>query len=431
MSSRENMNILLIGSGGREHALAYRIAQSKRLNKLYIATGNAGTSEVGDNIALDVENHSRVIEFCKEKNIDLVIVGPEVPLVAGIADDLREANILTFGPSKAASELEGSKIFTKKLCKEMNIPTAYYAEFSAELPALEYVRKQGAPIVIKADGLAAGKGVVVALSLEQAEQAIRDCFSGAFGKAGEKLIIEEFLDGEEVSIFAISDGNNFITLASAQDHKRVFDGDKGPNTGGMGAYSPAPMVDDALLAKIEKQIIAPTILGMKQRGTPFSGVLFAGLMIKDNQPKLIEHNVRFGDPECQTLMMRLKSDLLDLLEASARGAISNVKTQWHKQVALCVVMAANGYPSSYQKGDKINGLENIDDENVKIFHAGTKKQGDEIVANGGRVLNITAMGDSVKQAQTKAYQAIKKIDWRNGFYRTDIGYKAILSEQKN
>ncbi|MCF6343953.1 MAG: phosphoribosylamine--glycine ligase [Devosiaceae bacterium] len=425
------MNILLIGSGGREHALAYKIAQSKRLNKLYIATGNAGTSEVGDNIALDVENHQKVIEFCKDKNIGLVIVGPEMPLVAGIADDLRAANILTFGPSKAASELEGSKIFTKKLCNEMNIPTAYYAEFSDELPALEYVREQGAPIVIKADGLAAGKGVVVALSLEQAEQAIRDCFSGAFGAAGEKLVIEEFLDGEEVSIFAICDGENFITLASAQDHKRAFDGDKGPNTGGMGAYSPAPMVDNALLTKIEKQIIAPTILGMKQRGTPFSGVLFAGLMIKDNQPKLIEHNVRFGDPECQTLMMRLKSDLLDLLEASAKGDISNVKPQWHEQVALCVVMAANGYPSSYQKGTIISGLENIDDENVKIFHAGTKKQGDKILANGGRVLNITAMGDSVKQAQTTAYQAIKKINWQSGFYRTDIGYKAILSEQNN
>ncbi len=425
------MNILLIGSGGREHALAYKIAQSKRLNKLYIATGNAGTSEVGENIALDVENHQKVIEFCKDKNIGLVIVGPEVPLVAGIADDLREANILTFGPSKKASELEGSKIFTKKLCAEMDIPTAYYAEFSTQQPALEYVREQGAPIVIKADGLAAGKGVVVALSLEQAEQAIIDCFSGAFGAAGEKLIIEEFLDGEEVSIFAISDGENFITLASAQDHKRVFDGDKGPNTGGMGAYSPAPLVDDALLAKIERQIIAPTILGMKQRGTPFSGVLFAGLMIKDNQPKLIEHNVRFGDPECQTLMMRLKSDLLDLLEASARGDISNIKPQWHEQAALCVVMAANGYPSSYQKGTIISGLENIDDENVKIFHAGTKKQGAEIISNGGRVLNITAMGDSVKQAQTTAYQAIKKINWQDGFYRTDIGYKAILSEQNN
>ncbi len=419
------MRILLIGSGGREHALAWKVLQSARLEKLYIAPGNGGTIDIAQNIDLDINNHQIVRDFCLEKNIDLVIVGSEVPLVAGIKDDLATANILVFGPSKAAAQLEGSKYFTKQLCDEMNIPTAKYAQFDNEQAALEYVEAEGAPIVIKADGLAAGKGVIVATSLAQAKGAIKDCFSGIFGKAGTSIIIEEFLDGEEVSIFAICDGENFITLASAQDHKRAYDGDKGPNTGGMGAYSPAPIANETLLKKIEQQIIAPTINGMKQCGTPFSGVLFAGLMIVGGKPKLIEHNVRFGDPECQVLMMRLKSDLLDLLEASAKGDLSNVKVEWHDEVALTVVMAAKGYPSAYKKGTIINNLEQAEGKNIKIFHAGTRKQNGQIYANGGRVLNITAMGKDVKQAQQRTYQAIKKIDWEGGFYRSDIGFRAI------
>ena len=419
------MRVLLIGSGGREHALAWKISQSKRLKELFIATGNGGTDEIANNISLDVSNHQAVIEFCQQKKIDLVIIGPEVPLVAGIVDDLQLANINVFGPTKQAAQLEGSKGFTKILCDEMNIPTANYKQFSSLKPALKYLQQQNLPIVIKADGLAAGKGVVVAQTMKQAQSAVRDCFSGTFGKAGESLIIEEFLDGEELSIFAVSDGNNFITLASAQDHKSAYDGDKGPNTGGMGAYSPAPIADEILLKKIEKQIIAPTIIGMKNRATPFSGVLFAGLMIVNGEPFLIEHNVRFGDPECQVLMMRLNSDILDLLEASAKGDISNIKLDWHEQSALCVVMAAKGYPNSYQKGTKINNLEQLDNKNLKVFHAGTKKQNKQILANGGRVLNITALGDNVEQAQNRAYKTIAKIDWDDGFYRTDIGWRAL------
>ncbi len=420
------MRVLIIGSGGREHALAHKIAQSKNLSKLFIAPGNGGTENIAQNIALNIDNHQEIIEFCAGEKIDLIIIGPEAPLVNGLADDLRNKNFIVFGPSKQAAMLEGSKYFTKKLCDEMNIPTAKYKQFSNEKEALNYLEKQKLPIVIKADGLAAGKGVVVATNMEQAKEAIKNCFAGAFGAAGQSLIIEEYLSGEEVSIFALSDGENYQILAGAQDHKRAFDNDEGPNTGGMGAYSPAPIIDDKMLQKIDERIIAPTILGMKQRCTPFCGVLFAGLMIADNEPKLIEHNVRFGDPECQALMLRLKSDLLDLLYDCARGVLGkDRKIDWRDEAALCVVMAAKGYPAKYKRGTIIRNIEQAESEFVTIFHAGTKRENNQILANGGRVLNIVAIGENVKQAKMRAYQAISKIDWQDGFYRTDIGNRAI------
>jgi len=421
------MRVLLIGSGGREHALAWKINQSNRLEKLFIASGNGGTKNIADNINLEITDHQKVIKFCQAEKIDLIIIGPEVPLVAGIADDLQNAGFNVFGPSKAAAQLEGSKNFTKQLCDEMKIPTAAYAKFDEPDYALAYAATRDFPIVIKADGLAAGKGVTIAENFEQAEEAINQCFSGAFGEAGAELIIEEFLQGEELSIFAVSDGKNFITLASAQDHKRAYDGDKGPNTGGMGAYSPAPLLDEKLLKRIEDEIIEPTIKGMANRGTPFSGVLFAGLMVKNGAPFLIEHNVRFGDPECQVLMMRLNSDILDLLEASAKGDISNIKLEWSKKTALTVVMAAKGYPASYKKDTEIKL--NPQAENIEIFHAGTKFKQGKLLANGGRVLNVTAIANNVTQAQKDAYDAIKNIEWSDGFSRTDIGWRAIKTKQ--
>lgn len=424
------MRVLLIGSGGREHALAWKLLKSPRLEKLFVAPGNGGTQNIACNVALDVENHGSVIEFCRSEQIDLIIVGPEAPLVAGIADDLRDAGFDVFGPSGQAAQLEGSKAFTKILCDEMNIPTAAYAKFEAKEPALAYLREKGTPIVIKADGLAAGKGVTVAMTQEEAKAAIENCFSGAFGKAGEEVVIEEFLDGEEVSIFAISDGKKFVTLASAQDHKRAFAGDKGPNTGGMGAYSPAPIVDEKLLKQIETEIIAPTIAGMAARGTPFSGVLFAGLMVFDGKAKLIEHNVRFGDPETQVLMMRMKGDLLELLSGSAKGDLSGIELSWHDDAALSVVMAANGYPGSYEKGSHIRGVEETGDEMAQIFHAGTKIEDGQLLANGGRVLNVTARAPSVGEAQKRAYEVVNNIDWQHGFFRTDIGWQAVARESE-
>lgn len=425
------MKVLLIGSGGREHALAWKIAQSQRLEKLYVAPGNGGTELIAQNVALDVTDHKAVIGFCQSNGVDLVVVGPEVPLVAGIVDDLEAAGILAFGPNKAAAQLEGSKAFTHALCDEMSIPAAEYARFTDVASARAYLEKQGAPIVIKADGLAAGKGVTVAMTMEQAVAAVNDCFSGTFGSAGAEVVIEEFLTGEEVSIFAVCDGENFITLASAQDHKRAFDGDKGPNTGGMGAYSPAPLVDDELMARIEREIIAPTFAGMAARGTPFRGVLFAGLMVRDGAPKLIEHNVRFGDPECQVLMMRLESDLLDLLEASAKSDLSQIDLSWSDESALTVVMAASGYPGSYNKDTEISGADQQNCENVQIFHAGTKRSGEKLLANGGRVLSVTARGNSVSDAHKRAYATIEKIEWTDGFYRRDIGWRAVMREKED
>ncbi len=423
------MNILLIGSGGREHALAWKMAASPLTDRLYCAPGNAGIANEAECVALDPADHAAVIAFCKDKRIDFVVVGPEAPLCAGIVDDLEAAGIKAFGPSKAAAQLEGSKGFTKDICRANNIPTAAYERFTAPEPAKDYVRKQGAPIVVKADGLAAGKGVVVAESVEQALQAIDMMFEGGLGAAGAEVVIEEFLEGEEASFFALCDGTTAIPLASAQDHKRVFDGDKGPNTGGMGAYSPAPVMTPEMTARTMSEIIEPTLRALAAMGAPYKGVLFAGLMITKDGPKLIEYNVRFGDPETQVLMLRLRSDLVPALLASRDGVLKSFDLRWHEDAALTVVMAANGYPADYAKGSVIAGLDEAAKiEGVEIFHAGTKRDGDRILANGGRVLNVCAIGRSIADAQEQAYEAVDLIRWPEGFCRRDIGWRAIKRE---
>jgi len=425
------MKLLLIGSGGREHALAWALAKSPKLTKLYAAPGNAGIADVAELAELDVTDHPAVINFCTARKIDLVVVGPEAPLVAGLVDELAVAGIRAFGPSKAAAQLEGSKAFTKGVCDEADIPTAGYGRFDSVEAALAYVRTEGAPIVVKADGLAAGKGVVVAMTLEEAEQAVTACFEGSFGAAGAEVVVEEFLEGEEASFFVLSDGTNALPLATAQDHKRAYDGDKGPNTGGMGAYSPAPVMTDDLVADVMQQIIEPTIATLAKRGTPFKGVLFAGLMITKTGPKLIEYNTRFGDPECQAMMMRLNSDLLDLIEASIDGRLHTVEANWRDEVALTVVMAAKGYPGSYEKGTEIRGLPPGDTDGLAVFHAGTKRDGHHIVADGGRVLNITALGATVREARERAYRVTETIDWPDGFCRSDIGWRAVARETES
>ncbi|MCK8780683.1 phosphoribosylamine--glycine ligase [Rhizobium sp. NTR19] len=421
------MKLLLIGSGGREHALAWKLAQSPKLSKLYAAPGNPGIADHAELVALDVENHDAVLTFCRETGIDLVVVGPEAPLVAGLADVLRSAGIHVFGPSAAAAQLEGSKGFTKDLCARYDIPTGAYRRFTDATSAKTYVEEQGAPIVVKADGLAAGKGVTVAMTIEEALAAIDDCFDGAFGSAGAEVVVEAYLDGEEASFFCLSDGKTALALATAQDHKRVGDGDTGPNTGGMGAYSPAPVMTDEMVARTMTEIIEPTIRGMAESGYPFTGVFFAGLMITARGPELIEYNVRFGDPECQVLMMRLKSDLLDLLYAAATGTLDQVQAEWHDDVALTVVMASKGYPGSYDKNTPIAHLP-AGCDGAKIFHAGTALQGDELVATGGRVLNVTATGKTVGEAQARAYALLDQVKWDNGFCRRDIGWRAIARE---
>ena len=419
------MNVLLIGGGGREHALAWKLAQSPLLDTLYCAPGNAGIAHCATLVALG-DDHAAVAAFCKEKDIGLVVVGPEVPLVAGLADDLDAQGIKVFGPSKAAAALEGSKGFTKDLCAEFGIPTAAYGRFTDSASANAYVEANSLPSVIKADGLAAGKGVIIATSHFEAHSAIDACFSGAFGDAGAEVIVEEHLDGEEASFFALVDGETVLPLATAQDHKRAHDGDTGPNTGGMGAYSPAPVMTPALCARVMDEIIRPTVTAMKARGIPFKGVLYAGLMIQDGAPKLIEYNVRFGDPEAQALMMRLKSDLLPALLATAEGRLGDLTLDWHDDAALCVVMAAKGYPGAYKKGAEIKGLDAAGaDPEVEIFHAGTAQDGDRVVANGGRVLGVTARGAEIGDAQGRAYAAVDKIDWKGGFCRRDIGWRAI------
>jgi len=416
--------VLLIGGGGREHALAWKLAQSSLLDQLYCAPGNAGIGAVATCITL--ADHAAVAAFCKEKDIGLVVVGPEAPLVAGLADDLEAVGILVFGPSKAASQLEGSKGFTKDLCAEYGIPTAAYGRFSDAAPAKAHVESHMLPVVIKADGLAAGKGVVIASTHFEAHAAIDACFSGAFGEAGGEVVVEEYLAGEEASFFALVDGETALPLVTAQDHKRAYDGDTGPNTGGMGAYSPAPVMTEALCRRVMDEIIAPTVAAMHARGTPFKGVLYAGLMIQDGAPKLIEYNVRFGDPEAQALMMRLQSDLLPALIATAEGKLAGFHLDWHDAAALCVVMAAKGYPGAYEKGTEIKGLdEAAADPDVEIFHAGTKREGDHILANGGRVLGITARGKNIADAQARAYGAVDRIDWPGGFCRRDIGWRAV------
>ncbi len=424
------MKILLLGSGGREHALAWKIAASPLLTKLWCAPGNAGIAREAECIALDVADHAAVIAFCRRNQVDLVVVGPETPLAAGIVDDLSGAGIKAFGPSKQAARLEGSKGFTKDLCTEFNIPTGAYSRFNNAGDALAYVRGQGAPIVVKADGLAAGKGVVVARTLAEAEAAIAMMFDGAFGTAGAEVVIEEYLEGREISFFALCDGETAIPLASAQDHKRVFDHDQGPNTGGMGAYSPTPFVTPAIHDQIMATIIGPTVAGMKARGMPFRGVLYAGVMLTADGPKLFEYNVRFGDPECQVLMLRMMSDLVPAMLAACDGGLKHFDLRWYPEPALTVVMAAKGYPGDYAKGTRIEGLEQAAQiEGVQIFQAGTMNKDGVILANGGRVLNICASGRTVVEARRRAYAAIDRIRWADGFCRRDIGWQAVEQEE--
>jgi phosphoribosylamine--glycine ligase len=424
------MNILILGSGGREHALAWKIAASPLVEKLYCAPGNAGIAREAECVPLDIADHAAVIAFCQASKINLVVVGPEVPLCAGIVDDLEAAGIKAFGPTQSAAQLEGSKGFTKDLCKANNIPTAAYERFENAAAAKTYVRKQGAPIVVKADGLAAGKGVVVASTVAEAEAAIDMMFDGGLGQAASEIVIEDCMVGEEASFFALCDGETAIPLASAQDHKRVGDGDTGPNTGGMGAYTPAPVMTPGMNHRVMDEIIIPTIDALKKAGTPFRGVLFAGLMITKDGPQLIEYNVRFGDPETQVLMLRLMSDLVPALVASRDGQLKNFDLRWYPDAALTVVMAAKGYPGSYTKGTVIEGLDEAAQvEGVEIFHAGTKAENNSILANGGRVLNVCARGKSVAEAQKRAYAAIDKIKWPEGFCRRDIGWQAIAREQ--
>jgi phosphoribosylamine--glycine ligase len=420
------MNILILGGGGREHALAWAVKQNPKCDALYAAPGNAGMAAHATCVALNPEKSADILSFVQENNISFVIVGPEAPLAVGVADDLRDAGVLTFGPSKAAARLEASKSFTKEICDAANAPTAAYGHFHDAESAKAYVRKQGAPIVVKADGLAAGKGVIVAMDLETALSAIDDMFSGTYGGAGAEVVIEEFMEGEEASYFILCDGKNVLPVGTAQDHKRVGDGDTGPNTGGMGAYSPAPVLTDEIAERALNEIVRPTVTEMERRGTPYQGVLYAGLMIKDGEPRLVEYNVRFGDPECQVLMMRLGAQALDLMLATAEGRLDTAKVNWADDHAMTVVMAANGYPGSYDKGDVIGGLDTLADDSFhKCFHAGTKADGDITVANGGRVLNITTRGDTLKEAQERAYSELGKVDWNGGFYRRDIGWRAL------
>lgn len=423
------MNILVIGSGGREHSLAWKVAQSPLLDKLYVAPGNGGMDDVAICVDLNISNHDDVIQFCRNKKIEFVIIGPEAPLVDGLADHLIKEKIHVFGPTAKAAILEGSKGFTKDLCAKYNIPTAAYGRFNDSDLAKKFVSEKGTPIVIKADGLAAGKGVIIAQTVDEANAAIDDILGGQFGDAGAELVVEEFLEGEEASFFVLTDGENILPFGTAQDHKRVGDGDTGPNTGGMGAYSPAPIMDAYMIERTINEIILPTVKGMKQEGRPFQGVLFAGLMITKKGPELIEYNVRFGDPECQTLMMRLKSDIVPALMACSKGNIDTIPVEWTKDVALSVVMAANGYPGSYEKNTEIKNLDEAGSaNNIMIFHAGTKKEKNNIYAVGGRVLNVTALSSSVKEAQNDAYKALSKINWPQGFCRKDIGWRAIERE---
>ena len=423
------MKVLLIGSGGREDALAHALARSPRLTKLFAAPGNPGVARVAELVALDTADHAAVIGFCRAQGIDFVVVGPEVPLVAGIVDDLAAAGIAAFGPSKLAARLEGSKGFTKDICAKYAIPTAAYGRFGTEAEALAYLQRVGAPIVVKADGLAAGKGVTVAMTIEEARAAIVDCFSGAFGEAGAEVVIEEFLEGEEASFFALSDGTTALAFASAQDHKRVGDGDTGPNTGGMGAYSPAPIMTAEMSERVMTEIIRPTVAAMNAEGCPFKGVFFAGLMIGAKGPQLIEYNTRFGDPETQVMMERLESDLLELLLAAAEGRLAEQSVRLSDEAALTVVMAAKGYPGSVEKGSEIRGIAAAEAmTGVTVYHAGTKAEGERILAAGGRVLNVTARGASVGEAQARAYAAVDAIDWPAGFCRRDIGWRAVARE---
>ncbi len=426
------MNILVIGSGGREHALAWKCAESKNVEKVFVAPGNAGTALENkmENVDIGVDEFEALANFAKENNVELTIVGPEAPLVDGIVDYFNEQDLKCFGPSKGAAQLEGSKSFTKDFLLRHNIPTAAYETFTEVEPALAYLREQGAPIVVKADGLAAGKGVIVAEDLTTAEDAVKDMLSGnAFGEAGCRVVIEEFLEGEEASFIVIADGDHVLPMATSQDHKRVGDGDTGPNTGGMGAYSPAPVVTDEVYQRIMSEVIEPTVAGMKAEGNDYTGFLYAGLMItSDGTPKVIEYNCRFGDPETQPIMIRLQSDLAALCLSAIEGTLDQQSANWDERPAVGVVLAAGGYPANYAKGKVISGLESTI-ENAKIFHAGTKMDGDNVVTSGGRVLCATALGNSITEAQKTAYSLAKNISWDEMFYRNDIAYRAIAREK--
>ena len=420
------MNILILGSGGREHSLAWAVMQNPKCDKLIVAPGNAGIAAIAQCAKLDIMDGAAVVAFCEGNNIDFVVIGPEAPLAAGVGDDLRAAGFDVFGPSKAAAALEASKAFTKEICDACNAPTAGYGHFTDAASARAYVEKQGAPIVIKADGLAAGKGVIIAMSDAEALAAVDEMFDGAFGEAGAEVVIEEFMEGEEASFFVLCDGETVLPIGTAQDHKRVGDGDSGPNTGGMGAYSPAPVLSDKIAKRALDQIIRPCMAEMAKRGMPYQGVLYAGLMIKDGQPRLVEYNVRFGDPECQVLMMRLGAQAFDLMQATAKGALADMQVNWAEDHALTVVMAAKGYPGDYEKGSEIKGLSALPEDSANmVFHAGTKAQDGAILANGGRVLNVTARGATLAEAQERAYAMVDGIDWPEGFCRRDIGWRAL------
>ena len=419
------MNVLLLGSGGREHALAWKLAQSPGLTKLYAAPGNPGIGEHAELVDIKPEDHRGTIDFCLKHSVELIVIGPEAPLVDGLADNLRTMGFAVFGPNGEAARLEGSKGFTKDLCAEAGIPTARYARFTSAETAAAGLEEFGLPVVIKADGLAAGKGVIVAETEQEAKDAVARMFDGEFGKAGAEVVIEEFLEGEEASFFALVDGTTAVPFGTAQDHKRVGEGDTGPNTGGMGAYSPAPVLTAKLEKRVMKDIVMPTVEAMAARGTPYSGVLYAGLMIGRKGPSLIEYNVRFGDPECQVLMMRLQSDLLELLAATAQGRLAGTRPKFSDKAAMTVVMAAKGYPGAPKTGGAITGIDKAETPSVKVFQAGTAREGSKLVAAGGRVLNVTALGKTIRSARTTAYGAIGKIRFAGGFFRPDIGWRAL------
>ena len=420
------MNILLIGGGGREHSIAEALSKSSKINELHCIPGNAGIEKIASCHNYDISNQQEILNFCENNNIDIVFIGPEIPLVEGLADYLNRNSFFTFGPNQKAAKLEGSKSFTKDICKKYNIPTATYETFSNAKDALVYIDNHSIPLVIKVDGLAAGKGVIIAETRDHAINSVNEIFSGKFGNAGDEIVIEEFLDGEEASYFIISDGESFIPLTSAQDHKRIGDGDIGLNTGGMGAYSPAPIINKELEEKTINKIIKPTIKAMNDYGSPYIGILYAGLMIKDNEPKLIEYNVRFGDPECQVIIPRLENDLVELLVNVKEKNLDNYTLKWKENFAITVVLAAKGYPESYETGDEIKGLDAIDNiDDVEIFHAGTKTKNNKIVTSGGRVLNINGYGKNLVDAKEKAYNLVKKINWSGCYYRKDIGWRAL------
>ncbi len=427
------MQVLIIGSGGREHALAWKVAQNPQVDTIYVAPGNAGTAleHKVQNVNIGITDIPALVAFAQDKAIELTIVGPEAPLVIGVVDAFRAAGLPIFGPTQGAAQLEGSKAFTKDFLARHNIPTAAYANFTEIEPALAYVREKGAPIVVKADGLAAGKGVIVAMTLQEAEDTIQDMLAGnAFGSAGSRVVVEEFLDGEEASFIVMVDGENVLPMATSQDHKRVGDADTGPNTGGMGAYSPAPVVTQDVHDRVMREVIYPTVRGMAAEGNTYTGFLYAGLMIDSTgAPKVIEYNCRFGDPETQPIMMRLQSDLVELCQAAIAGKLDQVESKWDPRASIGVVLAAGGYPGDYAKGEVISGLPTQESAGQKVFHAGTETQGDQVVTNGGRVLCATALGNTVLEAQQRAYQLADQIHWNGMFCRRDIGYRAIAREQ--